>query len=559
MKKTLGVAMLVVLLAASFLAGSWYQKKRVIGSGSQGARKVLYYVDPMNPGLKSDRPGTAPCGMPLEPVYEDGSPDLSGMPPGTVNVSAEQQQLIGVKVATAEKAPWSHTVRVLGRVVADETRIYRINSATDGWVKKVFPVTTGSLVKRDELLAAFYSPDFFPAIKAYLYGLRSLARFESSDKETKGQIEVANANIESYRVSLRNLGMSEHQIEEMARTRQGTDEIEIRAPEQGFIITRNISFGQRFERGTELFRIADLSSVWILADVFENESEYFRPGVVARVVLPSQKRAFPARVSGTLPQFDAASRTMKMRLEADNPGFLLRPDMFVDVELPVTFPSAITVPVDAVRYSGLRKTIYIDLGKGFFEPRDVETGLRSGDRVEIVKGLAPGERIVVSGNFLIDSESRMKAQAAGIYGTAQKDPVCGMDVDETKAAAAGRASEYGGTRYYFCSETCKQHFEKDPERFLKKPPAKAGQGAIARTKKEAVLEASVHKDPICGMDVDEERAKAAGRMSEYHGKKYYFCSDSCKQRFEKDRKRYAAELEGSHRLNQAASSGGGND
>jgi Cu(I)/Ag(I) efflux system membrane fusion protein len=558
MKKTLSVAILIMLVAASFLAGNWYQKKMVPRSGSQEARKILYYVDPMNPGLKSDKPGVAPCGMPLEPVYADGSPDTSGMPPGTVNVSTEQQQLIGVKVAIVEKASWTHIVRVLGRVAPDESRIYRINSATDGWVKKVLPVTTGSLVKKDDVLATFYSPDFFPAIKAYLYGLRSLARYGSSEKETQGQVEVANANIDGFRVSLRNLGMSEHQIDEMTRTRQGVDNIEIRAPEPGFIVARNISLGLRFERGTELYRIADLSHVWILADVFENESEYFRPGIIAHVILPNQKKTFRARVSDVLPQFDAASRTMKMRLEADNPGFLLRPDMFVDVELPVTFPSAITVPVDAVRYSGLKRTVYIDLGKGFFEPREVETGWRFGDQVEIVRGLMPGERIVVSGNFLIDSESRMRAAAAGIYGTAQKDPVCGMDVDEGKAEAAGKASEYGGTKYYFCSESCKREFDKDPGHFLKKPPAKERPATVTTTKMEASSGYFVHKDPICGMDVGEQTAKAAGRISEYHGKKYYFCSDSCKQRFEEDPERYTAGPQESRLIDHAVA-GGGND
>jgi Cu(I)/Ag(I) efflux system membrane fusion protein len=558
MKKTLSVAILIMLVAASFLAGNWYQKKRMIGSSSQEVRKVLYYVDPMNPGLKSDKPGVAPCGMPLEPVYSDGSPDASGMPPGTVNVSTEQQQLIGVKVAIVEKASWTHTVRVLGRVAPDESRIYRINSVTDGWVKTVLPVTTGSLVKKDDVLATFFSPDFFPAIKAYLYGLRSLARYESNEKETQGQVEVANANIDGFRVSLRNLGMSEHQIDEMTRTRQGVDNIEIRAPGPGFIIARNISPGLRFERGTELYRIADLRHVWILADVFENESEYFRPGIIARATLPNQNKTFLARVSDVLPQFDAASRTMKMRLEADNPGFLLRPDMFVDVELPVTFPGAITVPVDAVRYSGLKKTVYIDLGKGFFEPREVETGWRFGDRVEVVRGLMPGERVVVSGNFLIDSESRMRAAAAGIYGTMRKDPVCGMDVDEDKAGAAGKASEYGGTKYFFCSESFKQEFDKDPGHFLKRPPVGRMQAAGTPAEVKA-LQPSVHKDPICGMDVEEGEAKAAERTSEFRGKKYYFCSDSCKQRFEKDPARYAGELKETHLMNHAAGERVGND
>jgi membrane fusion protein, copper/silver efflux system len=482
MRKALSVAILVVLVSVSFLAGKWYQKKHLPDNDAQVSRKVLYYVDPMNPALKSDKPGVAPCGMPLEAVYADGSTNTSGMPPGTVHISPEQQQLIGVTVATVEKTSWNHPIRLLGRVVPDENRIYRINSASDGWVKTIFPITTGSLVRKDEMLATFYSPEFFPAIKAFLYGMRALDRFESSGKETQGQIDLTNANIDNYRVSLLNLGMSEHQIDEIKNSHQGTDSIEIRAPEAGFIIARNLSLGQRFERGTELYRIADLSHVWILADVFENESEYFRPGTIARVMLPNQRREFHARVSTILPQFDAASRTLKVRLEVENPDFLLRPDMFVDVDLPVTFPRAIAVPVDAVRYSGLKKTVFIDLGNGFFEPRDVETGWRFGDRVEIVKGLMPGERIVVSGNFLIDSESRMKAAGKGVYETANaakmetvykasvhKDPVCGMEVEEGASNPAGRVIEYRGKKYYFCSDTCKQEFEKNPERYAAKP------------------------------------------------------------------------------------------
>jgi len=556
MRKGLNIAIIVVLVAVSFLAGKWYQKKHLPNIDVQGAHKVLYYVDPMNPALKSDKPGVAPCGMQLEAVYADGSTDTSGMPPGTVRVSQEQQQLIGVKVATVEKTSWKYSIRLLGRVVPDENRIYRINSATDGWVKTVLPVTTGSLVRKDEMLATFYSPEFFPAIKAFLYGMRSLERFESSGKETQGQIDLTNANIDNYRVSLRNLGMSEQQIDDIKRTHQGTDSIEIHSPEAGFIIARNISLGQRFERGAELFRIADLSHVWILADVFENESEYFRPGIIAHVMLPNQRREFHAKVSTTLPQFDAASRTLKVRLEVENPDFQLRPDMFVDVDLPVTLSRAIAVPVDAIRYSGLNKTVFIDLGNGFFEPRDVETGWRFGDRVEVVRGLMPGERIVVSGNFLIDSESRMKAAAGGIYGAAEIDPVCNMNVNEVEARAAGRISEYGDKKYYFCSDTCKQQFEKDPGYFSKRS-LRRKQETFNKVKMEIVQKISVHKDPVCGMDVEYSAFKP-GLTSEYRGKKYYFCSDSCKREFGKNPARYAAKPEENHLIKHAAA-GEGND
>ena len=174
-------------------------------------------------------------------------------------------------------------------------------------------------------------------------------------------------------------------------------------------------------------------------------------------------------MSTVLPQFDPATRTLKVRLEADNPGYVLRPDMFVDVELPVTFPPAIVVPAAAVLDLGMRKTVFVARGDGFFEPRQVETGWRFGNRVEIVKGLDPGERIVVSGNFLIDSESRMELAASGKYGTLARDPVCGSDVAVKKAEKTGRASVYKGKLYYFSSAECKQQFDRNPDRYLEKP------------------------------------------------------------------------------------------
>jgi Cu(I)/Ag(I) efflux system membrane fusion protein len=163
--------------------------------------------------------------------------------------------------------------------------------------------------------------------------------------------------------------------------------------------------------------------------------------------------------------FDEAARTLKVRLETDNPGFALKPGMFVDVEFTVELPTALVVPADAIVDTGLRKTLFVDRGNGFFEPRQVETGWRIGDQVEITKGLMPGERIVISGTFLIDSESRMKASAQGVSGTAAKDPVCGMAIDQKRAAAAGRSSEYKGTTYYFCSDGCKKDFDKEPAKY----------------------------------------------------------------------------------------------
>jgi Cu(I)/Ag(I) efflux system membrane fusion protein len=477
MKKAAFAILLFLLIAGAFLAGSWYNNQRAIAKNSySGGRKVLYYVDPMHPAYKSDKPGIAPdCGMELVPVYADAGPgELAStggsVPAGTVTISPEKQQLMGVRVSQVEKASGTYQLRLFGRVAPDEARVYKLNAGIEGFIQEVSSATTGSQVTKDQLLATFSAPNATMLIQTYILNLGAEERFKKSVAEgtTEGQaLPAANANIQQRTQQLQNLGMSFLQMEEIKRTRQVPDSVKILAPSKGFVLARNVSPGQKFDKGTEWYRIADLSRVWILADVFENEAQYLRPGVGARVSLPSQGKSFSARVSEVLPEFDPVTRTLKVRLEAENPGFALRPDMFVDVELPITFPPTIAVPVDAVLDSGLKKTVFVERGEGFFEPRQVETGWRFEDRVQIVKGLAAGERIVVGGNFLIGSESRLKAAAAGMYASV-KDPVCGMEVDEGKAQAAGKMSTHGGKTYYFCSEQCKHKFEANPDSYLKK-------------------------------------------------------------------------------------------
>jgi RND family efflux transporter MFP subunit len=445
-----------------------------MGGNDPSGRKILYYIDPMHPSYKSDKPGIAPdCGMKLEPVYADGAgvsaPTETAAAPGTVRISSDRQQLIGVKVATVEKRPVSQTIRMLGRVAVDETRVYRINSTVDGWITKTSPKATGSLVRKDEALAAFYSSEFLPVQTTYIYTLSSNDRVGTQDLSLPGreaQLRQFENSLQQLRDNLRNLGMGDPQIEEINRTREYQQNIDIFSPAEGFILVRNVTLGLRFERGTELYRIADLSHVWILADVFENEAQFLTPGVTAKVNLPNQNRTLTAKVSDAIPQFDTASRTLKVRLEADNPGLLMKPDMFVDIELPVNFEPTIVVPVDAVVDTGLRKVVFLDKGDGTFEPRRVETGWRRGGLVEITRGLMNGERIVVSGTFMIDSESRMQAAAMGIYDEGVMDPVCGMYIDERKARAAGRNVKFGGATYFFCSPECLHDFEKAPKKHL---------------------------------------------------------------------------------------------
>jgi RND family efflux transporter MFP subunit len=492
----------------------------------------------MNPAHTSDKPGKAPCGMDMEPVYADAtlgtasSSELASLPAGTIKVSPEKQQLIGVRLATAEKKRLLHNLRLLGKVATDETRIYRINATVDGWITKTLPISAGTHVKKDETLAQFYSPEFLAAAQALIYALGSADRAKPTGQETeiqRSQMANFDLTLKQYRDALRNLGMGELQIQELVRTRVRMENINITSPADGFILQRNVSDGQRFERGTELFRIADLSRVWIVVDVFERDASVVHADQPVKVELPAQGKTFAATVSKTLPQFDNITRTLKLRLEADNPEFALKPDMFVDVELPLKLAEAVVVPAEAVLDAGLRQTVFVDRGNGYFEPRRVYLGSRVGDQVQVTQGLMPGERIVVSGNFLLDSESRMKLAAAGVHGTSATDPVCGMTVDEQKARVANRVSEHGGKTYFFCNDGCKQQFDADPGKYLGGASAKpvAAEAQPARS-----------KDPVCGMMVTEAKARAAKRFSEYQGKTYFFCNDSCKQEFDAEPGKY---------------------
>ncbi len=400
--------------------------------------------------------------------YKNESP-----PPGTVEISAARQQAIGMKVAVVEKKSVIYPIRVLGRVEADDTRIYRINASVDGWITRVNDNTVGSLVKKGELLATFTNPQFIDTEQNYLFAIDTVQRLGLHKRQELGRKEAPTAAafdpfvLQRQMDALRGMGVEDAQLEEIGRTRKMRLDIRITAPAEGFITARKVSLQERFLKGTELYRIEDLSRVWILADVYERETQAFQPGMKARVTAPYHKKVYEAEVTEILPVFDDTTRTLKVRLETDNPGYLLRTNMFVDVELPVTYPPAIMVPSDAILDSGLRKTVFVDRGNGTFEPREVETGQYVGSQVEIVDGLDAGERIVVSGNFLLDSESRMELAALGMQTGMSKDPVCNVDVSERKAAREGRTVAFKGKTYYFSTDDCKAQFEKEPERYIK--------------------------------------------------------------------------------------------
>jgi membrane fusion protein, copper/silver efflux system len=413
-QRILAVAAVVVALGVTaFAAGTVWTHRSAATRGAAQATAV--YTCPMHPDYRSDHPGNCPiCGMALERQHaaatQEGAP-AGAPPPGAVQVSPERQQAIGVQVGVVSRITGSRLLRTTGRVVADENRTYPIVAAVSGWIRSVEGVTAGDTVKKDQVLASFFAPDaqFEMAQQSYYSSLEMLYRVGASQPQSHESGRAIEL-IERVADGLRNLGVPNSQIREMAKRREVVHDIRVESPVDGVVLKRGVTSGLRFDRGFEFYRIADLSRVWIVADVYGPQLRFIRRGASARITTPGESRAVAAAVSPSEAIFDEATQTLKIRLEATNARRALKPSMFVDVELPIDLPSAVVVPADAIVDSGLRKTVFVDCGNGHFEPRLVETGWRIGDDVEVTKGLMPGERIVISGTFFIDSESRMKAK-----------------------------------------------------------------------------------------------------------------------------------------------------
>jgi Cu(I)/Ag(I) efflux system membrane fusion protein len=415
MKRIIAVTALLVSLAAGGLAGGTQWAHRADAARAK-AHAATVYTCPMHPDYRSDHPGDCPiCGMRLEPDRASGAKGgdaaAGGLSHGGVQVSPERQQAIGVRLGVVTRLAGTRLVRTTGRVVVDENRTYPIVAAVSGWIRNVESVTTGDAVKKDQVLASFFAPDaqFEMAQQSYYSALEMLYRTAGTQPQSHDSGRALEL-IERVADGLRNLGVSNSQIREMAKRREVVHDIRVESPVDGVVVKRSVSPGVRFDRGFEFYQIADLNRVWILADVYRDQLPLIRRGASARITTAEDSRTLRATVSPSEPIFDEATLTLKVRLEAANPVRALKPGMFVDVEFPVDLPPALVVPADAIVDSGLRKTVFVECGNGDFEPRLVETGRRIGDDVEVTKGLRAGERIVMSGTFFVDSESRMRGK-----------------------------------------------------------------------------------------------------------------------------------------------------
>ena len=414
--KAIGIFVLAaILLGAGFAGGLTFMRWRGVQEAAHvSERKILYWVDPMHPAYKSDKPGIAPdCGMKLQPVYADQSPAAgdapvaASAPEGTFQISPEKQQLIGVRFGQVALEAQTETLRASGRVTVDETRISHVHSKIEGWIEKVNVDFTGALVQKGDPLVTIYSPELLASQQEYLLAIKA------QQVMSRGALPDSAGNsaslVDASRRRLELWDLSAAQIDEIKNTGKPARAITLYAPASGFVTARNAFPNLKVSPETELYTLTDLSRVWIVADLFETDAPKVRPGTAAVVRVPSANNAaFSARVTYVQPQVDPATRTVKVRMEADNPTMRLKPDMFVDVEMRMGYGARVTIPAEAVLDAGLRKTVFVDHGEGNLEPRAVETGDRVGDRVVVLSGLKPGERIVTSGTFLVDSESQLR-------------------------------------------------------------------------------------------------------------------------------------------------------
>ena len=390
--KTLRTLLILLVIIAAFVGGYGYGRWYAVSGTAQAS------IEPSR-----------------TPPVTGASGKASDQPMGTIQISPERQQLIGVRYGMPSLASSVKAIRAVGKVAPDEQRISRVHTRVEGWIDQVFVNFTGKVVEKGQPLLTLYSPNLLATQEEFLLALKSQDLMKASTLE--GALAQSNSLLAATRRRLQLWDLGDEQIDEIARTRQPVTNITVYSPVSGYVTARNAFPKQRISPDTELYTITDLSRVWVMADVFEGEASLVQldqPVTIASSYGPRQ--VLRGRVDYIQPQVDPVTRTLKIRIDAENPRLVLKPDMFVDVNFRIALPQRLTVPADAVLDAGLKKVIFVDRGNGYLESRDVEIGERLGDRVEILRGLKPGERIVLSGTFLIDSESQLKSAAGGMSG-----------------------------------------------------------------------------------------------------------------------------------------------
>ncbi|MEK7850319.1 MAG: efflux RND transporter periplasmic adaptor subunit [Deltaproteobacteria bacterium] len=358
------------------------------------------------------------------PVYEDEAG--TALRPGEIYITQEKTQRIGVRSEEVKKMPLKKVIRTVGTVDYDERRLFSINTKIEGWIEKLYVNATGREVRKGEPLLDIYSPDLVSTQEEYLLALETRRRL--GPDALPEAVEGAESILDATRRRLKNWDINDSQIEALEKSKRPTKTLTLHSPAEGIVIEKMAIQGMKAMPGEKLLSIADLSNVWLYANIYEYELSLVKVGQRARVTINAYPgKTFNAMISYIYPYMDAESRTARVRLEMPNPGFRFKPGMYANVELEsLISPNAIVVPEDAVLDTGERQAVILDLGAGRFKVLEVKVGLKGEGYYQILSGLAPGWRVVTSANFLIDSESSFRATAQTMLGMEHGKPKEGV-------------------------------------------------------------------------------------------------------------------------------------
>ena len=416
------VLLSVVLVVAAGGGGYWLGQQRAGAptaaadvtrtAGEPAKRKILFYRNPMGLADTSPTPKKDAMGMDYLAVYE-GDEERAATPVDQLSLSTEKVQKLGVRSEAAQLRRLDRAVRAAGRVEPDERKTYTIAPKFEGYVERLHVNVTGQAVAKGQPLFEVYSPELVSAQREYALAAHGADALKAAGGSAPiGMQQLAEASL----ARLRNWDVSPAQIAALTQSGEAKRTLTFRSPVAGIVTEKKALQGMRFMPGEALYQIADLSSVWVVADVFEQDLGGVKPGAPVKVRIDAYPdKVFAGKVSYIYPTLNAATRTIPVRVDLSNPGLLLKPAMFAQVELAVAAERAVvTVPVSAVIDSGKRQIVLVERGAGRFEPREVRLGARGDDRVEVVAGVADGERVVVTANFLIDAESNLQAAVGGL-------------------------------------------------------------------------------------------------------------------------------------------------
>ena len=427
----------ITLLLATVGLGVFAADTSILTNAAAASSGKTLYTCGMHPWIIQDHPGNCPiCGMKLEPVHKTVNATTTTAVSSAITIDPATIQLMNVQTAEITRGPLRQTLRTVGTIDYNETALADVTTKFKGWIEKLDVDATGELVHRGEPLFEIYSPELYSAEAEYLSVLNST--------DDSGGLALPQAAMEK----LKFFDISDAQIAGLRKSRVPPRTQEILAPADGFVIEKNIVQGQMVDAGMKLYRLADLGIVWVFAQVYEQDLPYVQLGQEATVKLSSlPDREFRGRVTYVYPDVDEKTRTARVRLEFENPGYFLKPGMFVSVQITSELePSAVLVPDSAVLRSGQKNTVFVALPGGKFDPRTVVLGPEAEhDMVEVISGLQTGERVVTSGQFMLDSESQLREAIQKMSGSAgaATEPASVANTNETEQVLSTNAEKEG--------------------------------------------------------------------------------------------------------------------